>query len=1043
MRKIATPTFKGNTLNSGSALKLATPSSMVSGFSAINSFSLILTLLLGGLSFQANAADEPISSGSFVVNLGILPQTVGNGLKPYGMVYDLVRNHNVPIKWVINPGKAKDGIDFSHNGVICKRGTIIIPAEYRTTAVNARITHWQGQELATTSSNREKPVNKHRDSLVLFFLSGIIINFRSRNISRSRMGKPERKNTKNNYFDKIKTSTSVSPFKARYPKMILCMLFLGLLSFEGLAQVNNNGCVAGGFGIDAGLYSNIIEFGTGAPAAGSKDWFYSAGSGLSVIDVSNAAAIQALLQGPGNPNYEARMNSGMSSIVNGQIMIDAIFARDQFGGTGGIDQTSYNTASKNGEDPAIWDPGAANVLGKNDLIDVAGHMFRDGTDNNSNLWFAGLINRAEPGGDAYMDFEFFVEEVLYNPATGFTSGGPQLGHTAFTFDGGGNLTKIGDIILNVALTGGGEVVGVESRIWVSRTDWQNVNPVTFNWGGAFDGAFTGSPFGYASIVPLGMGDICGYVNKDNELPAAPPWGTKNTKSHVYGTSYSEFSVAEIGVNLTAMGLDHASLSGADPCYFPLITFIVKTRASNSFTAQLKDFAGPYNWGAPGVSAMIQGDPILSCLNPTITISADPIRNDVDYLWTTLDGNILSDPTLPSIEVNLPGTYILSVTLPTGCPVPDVSVTVGYDPTKPFFNPATTISTVSCNGNDGAIDLTFSGATAPYTYSWTPGGATTQDISGLAPGTYTVTVTDFWGCTITASATVDPRTPAVIVPTVVHNECYSDSQGSISLSVTGKDPFTYQWSTGNLTASISNLSAGSYTVTITDADGCETIETYTITQPTQIVATITKTDDPGNASNGSATVNVSGGTPGYTYLWTKTGDPGFVFTPSNSVSAVTNLSYGEYNVTVTDDNGCTRAFTVFIFEKEICGNGIDNDGDGLTDCDDPDCKPIAPAGLTQSDLFPCVGESVTYTAEVPPLVNYDSYVWTVPANTVITSMPPHTGLSITLYWTSSAGGQICVSGVYEWSPTVNCISPAFCINVNVDDVPPPATNIKID
>ncbi|MEO6189253.1 MAG: hypothetical protein ABIO44_01735, partial [Saprospiraceae bacterium] len=102
-------------------------------------FMLNLTFLMFHSSF---GAVEPIPSGSYVINMGILPQTVNNGLRPYGMVYDLVKNYMVPVKWVINSSKVKDGIDFSHNGIDYKGGPFIIPAPYRTAAVNARITYW-------------------------------------------------------------------------------------------------------------------------------------------------------------------------------------------------------------------------------------------------------------------------------------------------------------------------------------------------------------------------------------------------------------------------------------------------------------------------------------------------------------------------------------------------------------------------------------------------------------------------------------------------------------------------------------------------------------------------------------------------------------------------------------------------------------------------------------------------------------------------------------------------------------------------------------
>jgi hypothetical protein len=81
------------------------------------------------------------------------PQTYANGIKPWGMVYDLIYNYKVHVKWVINQSKVKDGIDFTYNSVNYKGGTLIILQQYRTTAVNARITYWQSQGVVTTTTN--------------------------------------------------------------------------------------------------------------------------------------------------------------------------------------------------------------------------------------------------------------------------------------------------------------------------------------------------------------------------------------------------------------------------------------------------------------------------------------------------------------------------------------------------------------------------------------------------------------------------------------------------------------------------------------------------------------------------------------------------------------------------------------------------------------------------------------------------------------------------------------------------------------------------
>lgn len=109
-------------------------------------FYLFTGYLTTGVQEEAKASGtESIAAGSFIVNMGITPQTFANGLKPYGMIYDLTVNYNVPVKWVIEPSKAKDGIDFTHNSVNYKGGAFIVPAEYINTTINGRIDYWVSQ----------------------------------------------------------------------------------------------------------------------------------------------------------------------------------------------------------------------------------------------------------------------------------------------------------------------------------------------------------------------------------------------------------------------------------------------------------------------------------------------------------------------------------------------------------------------------------------------------------------------------------------------------------------------------------------------------------------------------------------------------------------------------------------------------------------------------------------------------------------------------------------------------------------------------------
>ena len=517
-------------------------------------------------------------------------------------------------------------------------------------------------------------------------------------------------------------------------KVLFCYLGISFLSvFSGptlFAQINN-GCLAGsvndntkGFGVNSFLYTgsgNTFSSGTVNPLKGTIDWFKPIGGDAShrnIIDQTDPSSLVSILNGAdNNPTYVRRQNGDISSKADIEsstkysFLIDAIWARDNFGGSGAVDTTSFAVSSKNGQDPLLWGPGVSKVLGKNDLVDVADHMFREIDSGASpivnNLWFVGLINRAEPGGDAYMDFEFYVRDVGYNKTTQkFSYAGPDKGHTSFNFDAGGNITQLGDMLYNVSLTGGGTNPNIQVRIWVSYVDYTSITPKDFTWGPDFDGATSGATYGYASIIPNASNSLCGFVNTAGQLPTVPPWGSKNTKGNVYvpdGGTYLEYSVAEVALNLTAIGLDNYLSAGADVCDFPWKTFMIKTRSSAAFTAALKDFAGPYAWGRPtaGVSGTTD---TISCINPTVTLTASPVRSDATYSWTTTDGQIVGTSTSSSIVVDKPGSYNLSIALTNGCPVQAVPFNVYYDATKPVISSATATPIVACSGSDGSVTV---------------------------------------------------------------------------------------------------------------------------------------------------------------------------------------------------------------------------------------------------------------------------------------------------------------------------------------------------
>src|SRR5690606_8474173 len=175
------------------------------------------------------------------------------------------------------------------------------------------------------------------------------------------------------------------------------------------------------------------------------------------------------------------------------------------------------------------------------------------------------------------------------------------------------------------------------------------------------------------------------------------------------------------------------------------------------------------------------------------------------------------------------------------------------------------------------------------------GESTQDISALIAGDYTVTVTDANGCTATETITITEPDELTLSYTPVNVSCFGGSNGSIDLSVTGgTGSYTYAWSNGESTQEISTLIAGDYTVTVTDANGCTATETITFTEPDELILSYTPVNvSCFGESNGSIDLSVTGGTGFYTYAWSN----------GESTQDISTLIAGDYTVTVTDTNGC--------------------------------------------------------------------------------------------------------------------------------------------
>jgi hypothetical protein len=215
----------------------------------------------------------------------------------------------------------------------------------------------------------------------------------------------------------------------------------------------------------------------------------------------------------------------------------------------------------------------------------------------------------------------------------------------------------------------------------------------------------------------------------------------------------------------------------------------------------------------------------------------------------------------------------------------------------------TTTNIDCNGQaSGSATANVVGGAAPLTYAWS-NGATTQTVSNLPAGIYTVTVTDANGCTVTQPVTITEPSSLQVTGISTVNGCFGDNAGSIDISVTGGTaPYTYLWSNGSTAQDVSNLVAGIYTVTVSDNAGCTSTFISTITQPASPINLSVSSTDEMMGMDGTATATVSGGTPSYTYFWM----PGGATT-----SSISGLAAGTYTVMVLDANGCGDTLEVAV------------------------------------------------------------------------------------------------------------------------------------
>jgi large repetitive protein len=355
-----------------------------------------------------------------------------------------------------------------------------------------------------------------------------------------------------------------------------------------------------------------------------------------------------------------------------------------------------------------------------------------------------------------------------------------------------------------------------------------------------------------------------------------------------------------GVALTVSGgTGTFAYSWTGPSGFTATTQNITTRGAGAYVVTITSGAvAPIvlNFNITEPTAALSATKVVTnvnCGQITGSVVLTPTGGTAPYTYTWS-----SSETTKDILNKAAGTYSVTVTDAKLCTKIETAEITTLAST---LASSKVITNVNCfGGTTGSVVLTPTGGATPYTYTWSS-GETTKDISGKAVGTYNVTITDANACTKTETAGITQPTAALGSSKVITNvNCFSQATGSVVLTVTGGTaPYTYLWSSGETSKDLSNKVAGTYNVTITDANACTKTETADITQPTAALsATNSVTNVKCNAGNdGAITLTVTGGTPAYTYSWA--GPNGFTAT-TKDISA---LVAGGYSVTITDSKSC--------------------------------------------------------------------------------------------------------------------------------------------
>ncbi len=783
----------------------------------------VLALLFCTATVRLHAQTETFATGSYIINMGITPQTVNNGLKPYGMVYDLVKNFKVPVRWAITPGKAKDAIDFSHNSIAYRGGAFIIPAEYRSAAVNARITFWtsapQNVVGATTVSPLtvnvvttliampEWSLDKQSGSIATGYFVNAGIPATAHGGANSNLwptpatldccddlfvmphADPVWGTHQNLFF--WNDSCNGSIWLACHAGSALEDMFNTAIPAQQTNFLSNKTGVATGGGPWA---SNALIL-WGSHGAGTLPYSYDLHDDpimqfMGILDGATTNGSEQIYV-PYLPGWRATTKIGVwdpdhpDRVSNNAINRAAVLAYGRAFGDNNRGFVMLEAAHSHNKATA-----PANVAAQRAFFNFSFY-----TSNVKALEVAptaitampNTFNAGTPVALSYI-FPMGVNPADYTPVWTSSCGGTfspnaMTPNVSFTPPAVGSPTPC---IINVSISNACAKTFVLNQVIT-------VNPCLLT----FNNTITNVTCNGLSTGSISMGITGGTAPYNYNWSRVSPAGT----GMGVGTTISGLSAGTYNVTVTATG-------GCTGTFTALVSQPTVLTATRTFTNYL-------------------------CFGQTgsINLTAAGGTPGYTYDWTDLAGPSNSEDRSGLTA----GTYTVSVTDANGC-IASTSATITGPATA--ITPSATMVNVSCfGGTNGSVDLSVTGGTPGYTYLWST-SATSQDISGLAAGTYIVTVTDLNGCTATLSKTItQPTAPIAVVVAKMDPTCPPggtpplNANGTIDLTVSGgTGPYTYDWAD---VAGPSNsedrtgLAAGTYMVTVTDANGCTAMVSVTL------------------------------------------------------------------------------------------------------------------------------------------------------------------------------------------------------------------------